>query len=198
MDDIVLLVSITINPKPLIYWKVINDENIEQYILDAKSNDSSTTTIQFDDENLLIKENKNIFELLPYKGSILEINSNIKHITDNCKTINNMMWNEDNEDYSWHPNFDLDNFKTVMIKFNHASEEFENFEKIVKKYSNIRIILDNVDDTYEIYQETRNNLKSLVWELFDNDPELKYDSQQLYRTTDNHIETIRLVEDIYS
>jgi hypothetical protein len=197
MDDIVILVSITLNPKPLIYWKVINDENIEKYILDAKSNDSNTTTIEFNNKNLLDKECKNIFALLPYKGSISQINLNIEHILDTCEIINSMLWNEDNQDYSWHNNFDLDAFETVMIKFDYVANEFENFEKIINKYSNIKTVLDNIDEVYDVYQEIKKNLKSLVWELFDNDSELKYESQKLYRTTDNHIEIIRLVESKY-
>jgi hypothetical protein len=66
MDDPVIVVRIiNVTKKPKIYWKIINTESIDDLIVKAKNNKEKETSTTFSNEDLLTKNHKNDFRLLP-------------------------------------------------------------------------------------------------------------------------------------
>lgn len=196
MDDIVILVSITLNPEPQIYWKVINDEKIKQYILEAKSNDSNTTTIKFDDGNLLVKENKDIFELLPYKNTVLKANSIIDNIIDECTNINNKLWDEKYETFtSDRLDNGLSDIENIIDNFNdicHADDQLNEYLNKFPKIEQYLLKLPTMNDSYQLAED---NIRELVRYLCEANREFKFEYKERWESTDNHLTVMKIFEE---
>ncbi|MCG7537393.1 DUF4365 domain-containing protein [Pseudoalteromonas sp. OOF1S-7] len=87
IEDPVILVSITLDEEPKIYWKLINDGSISGYIDKAKSNASGKVQISFSPDNEIDVTDKAKFKSLIYmkQASVLDamcINFNIE-----CDTL---------------------------------------------------------------------------------------------------------------
>lgn len=196
MDDIVILVSITLNLEPQIYWKVINDEKIEQYILEAKSNDSNKTTIKFDDKNLLVKENKNIFELLPYKNTVLEANSIIDNIIDTCTNINNKLWDEENETFtSDRLNNGLWDIEDIIDNFNNMCYEDDKLNEYLNKFPKIEQHLSDLPTMNDSYQLAEDNVREVVRYLCGANCDSKFEYKERWESSYNHITVMKMFEE---
>lgn len=118
IDDPVVLISITlIDSEPKIYWKQINDSDIDKYIWAAAGNDSETTTIRFNDRNLIVPGDKPIFAKLPYKSHIDRLTNVYTEVNEICDEVNSVFWSEKEQEYSIENFWNMDNMDILSIDF---------------------------------------------------------------------------------
>ena len=190
IDDIVILASISLYYKePKIYWKVINDSEIDAYIEKAKSNKSQTTTISFCDDNLLTPEDKTEYLLLPYKGSIEEALLLIDQIQEQCETINDMT-SEPNSHM-----LDINDIENIIFKFDSICWKNESLEEIIRQFPKITPHLSHYDALGDKFDITRFNIEELVEFLCEADCEYKYEHKEQWLSSSRHRTVVEIFEE---
>lgn len=201
ISDPVILISITLDDGPNIYWQLINDCNITSYIKRAEVNDSKKVTISFTDDNKLAKNDKAKFKELVYlkdaaylDKKCLEIDR-IYHELINRLTVDG--------DICTNPlmhNVDLDWLDEPVSIFNKFLNEFDKVKSLAEKHISIIKLSSNYCKTISNRSECVNYMSSYISEMsdLDTDHDNAIGRRWLLSTNNLNIKLKNMLEDVYS
>ncbi|EGR3325547.1 hypothetical protein C1S86_25720 [Vibrio parahaemolyticus] len=163
IKDVVVLVSITMfNKTPKIYWKVINDEDIDYLIEEAKNKKQEHVTIKFGEGNVLLAKNKSEWSLLPYRGYDVELTKLASKIIEVCDDYNAHFYLDD----SYSPN-NVDIEEDYIIEnFSRVCDDFYEMEEILKQNYKLSTLITLTDPAYEKYELFKENVSEYLKLLF--------------------------------
>lgn len=201
IEDIVILISICLGYKePKIYWKVINDNSIQNNIELAKTNSSYTTTIQFDEQHLLTENHKLIFSQLPYKGNIGTLNKKIAELIDLTNEINEIFPTEDNiVSFSL---TELDNFDYLSIehyihKLDSACFQMDEINKIVSSAPKISSFAKNLSSAKSSFDLSILNMGIFISCVYEIDSDHAYETGKTWKNSSTHKIVLNLFDEHY-
>lgn len=201
ISDPVILISITLDDGPNIYWQLINDCNITSYIKRAEGNDSKKVTISFTDDNKLTKSDKDIFKELVYlkDAAYLDIKcleiDKIYHELINRLTVDG--------DICTNPlmhNADLDWLDEPVSIFNKFLNEFDKVKSLAEKHISISKLSSNYCKTISNRAECVNYMSSYISEMsdLDTDHDNAIGRRWLLSTNNLNIKLKNMLEDVYN
>ncbi|UPT78163.1 DUF4365 domain-containing protein [Sulfurovum sp. XGS-02] len=187
IDDAVVLVLICMKKKPKIYWKLINDKEISKYIKKAKVTNQKSISIKFSKENKLSKMDKSDFSILPYKGDYYYLGALLTEIKDQCKEIKQDIKHD----------CDTVCLQSILETFNSICFTFDEVDQLIFKYPKINFYSINIEDVKKLYQEVKEILHEILWQMFDANPETKSDMDKDYNNSSYHKELRAMIESRY-
>jgi hypothetical protein len=191
VQDIVMLISINLTNLK-IYWKVVNDSDIDILISEAKLKSNNTVTIKLDENNLLKKNDINLFRVLRYKDNIIKLNTSLEFIFKNCTEINNDYWDDEYDQYQFNSNADIISVNCVIEQYDAICKTYEELQINIDKNPGIEKHL-NMININEVLERTEEILDCLIDDVC-SDPETRYELKEQYQTSDYHITIMRMFE----
>lgn len=193
IQDVVILVSINISSLKM-YWKVVNNKNIDELIAELQSNGSDTISVRFDESNLLRVEDKRIFRKLKFKDNIDKINEITANLLKECEEINLECWNKAGDYYEFpYNNRDIIYVEHVIETYNFLCNEYDEIQKAIDKHSGIEQYL-NMEEVEEVFSKTAEIVNSIIDEVCRN-PEACYEYKDRYQSTEYNKVIAKIFED---
>ncbi len=191
VQDIVILISINITNLK-IYWKVVNDSDINMLISEAELKSRNTVTIEFDEKNLLKKEDIDLFRILRYKDNITKLNTNIESILENCTEINNDYWDDEYNEYQFNQNADIVSVNCVIQQYDFICTCYEELQIEIEKTPGIKKYLIDIEIN-NVLERTHEIINCLIDDVC-SDPETRNELKEQYQTSNSHIAIMKLFE----
>jgi hypothetical protein len=181
IQDVVMLVSINLSSLE-IYWKLVNDRNIDELIIYAQNNGNDTVTIQFDANDLLSKEDKSAFRKLKFKDHIVKVNETIENFLEKCIEINTECWNEEYDHYEYPSWADIIYFESTIETYDSLCNIYDEIQHIIDSISGLEQHLE-IDELEEKFSKTGEIVASMIDEIC-RDPEYRYEYKERYQSTE--------------
>ncbi|EJG0483335.1 DUF4365 domain-containing protein [Vibrio sp. Vb2704] len=132
IDDPIILVSITLEDGPKIYWKLINGADISDLIIRAKNNESEKVTVNFTESNTLSESDKEQFKELTYIKKATQLDKKCCEFDDEIVAINELFILEGEvETDPVALGLDLISAEDYLVKLNKFYSNFDPIKSIV-------------------------------------------------------------------
>ncbi|MBY7898783.1 DUF4365 domain-containing protein [Vibrio fluvialis] len=195
MEDVVIIVSITTKTvTPKIYWKVINDENIDNLINAAKKNKTHTTTVTFDNSNQLLETDKLTFSLLPYRGEVEKTNLLISKLIIQCDGQLHSLWHNNFQEYRVDHFDGLEHYESFIDDFNEICNEFDSISSIISKMPKIKSYLKGYNKLKRKLNYLSCRFEELVEFILDVNSEFKNEYKKRWCHSSNHPTVVKIFE----
>ncbi|MBQ4681635.1 DUF4365 domain-containing protein [Aeromonas dhakensis] len=163
IDDPIVLISITLDDGPQIYWKLINGSNIFSYIEQAKNNSSETVKISFTKDDRLTISDKSHFVNLIYQkeASYLDLKclnfNNVYNELISILSVNGVICTDPLEH-----NMDLIGLEQPVYIFNEFLDQFDEVKSFAESHASIKALSSEYLATYEKYEECISYISSYI------------------------------------
>ncbi|HEN3490889.1 TPA: DUF4365 domain-containing protein [Yersinia enterocolitica] len=159
MDDFVFLVSICMaDDVPRMYWKHINDANIDKYIADAKLNSSQQITISFDSSDELIVQHKMKWKKLLLGDNRIIYVIQAKNLVSDIRKLKNIIKTEGN-----YNEIDIKNFvfhlNAICSGADFTGWPFDNKKLLSRQLNSVSLALSMFEESMDLFEK---ELKKII------------------------------------
>jgi hypothetical protein len=197
INDPVMLIFISfLENEPKIYWKLINKEDTESKLAEAKKEKQKTIDIKFSQNDLLTKDSISQLLRLPYKNELTVITNSFDKIDSLWLEVVEPCYSEEYDEYNYvhYECFDLISAHQLMSYFNTACFLMDEIDDITSKHEKISSLTNDVDKIYEKYEEIKSIITGMLPDVLDNDCIHDFEFKKVWSTSDNHKIIIEMVE----
>lgn len=196
IEDPVILVSITLDGGPKIYWKLINDGCISEHISRANSNDSKKAQISFTTADEINVSDKIKFTNLVYMKQASKLDSICIDFNHECETLNNQfVVDGEIEADPISLQLDLLDLDGYISNFD---EFFEKFDAIEEFYgTEVRDLSSQFNRTKSNFENVKMHIASFISVVKDIDVDSGFEIQKQWMVSGTNKTLFSILEDKY-
>ncbi|EPF7752847.1 DUF4365 domain-containing protein [Vibrio parahaemolyticus] len=203
IEDPVILVSITLEGKPKIYWKLINGTNINERINDIKNKGNKTGTVSFSiDDELLISNKDNFTKLNLMKiCSLLDKKcEKFNHEVDGIEMLFQKEWSRDEMYIETDPiqlGLDKIGMEHCISDFDSFFDKFMEINDLVISYPELKGLSSSYKNIIVKFETVKRYIDLFISKVSELDVDYSYEIRDNWKVSSTNKILLEILEENY-
>ncbi|WP_318415814.1 DUF4365 domain-containing protein [Photobacterium leiognathi] len=203
IDDPIILVSITLENGPKIFWKLINGSDINERIKDIKDKGNKSGTVKFTQDDELLPSHKEDFSKLSLKKLASVLDEKCVGFGAENKKITALFtknWNNSEEYIETDPvqlGLDLSGVEDYIIDFEQFFEKYIPICDLVSKYPELKTLSSSYNSMEVEYEKSKGYIESFIDKVSELDVDYDYEIRNTWKVSSTNKILFEIFEDKY-